>query len=304
MELEGLCATWQRSEGSETGRTGQSPELCPTLCSMYQIWITALCAALILCRPSQADAVDLYTVFDGSCKQTTGILVHVDEERVLLLELSGATTFVLREDVHSLVLHNLLENPLPVIEVNGELKKYMRDVWVGDDRNATFSGWATGFFDDLLIFADIDGKTHIVDPEDVAKMRDSALATGPYKPAAHASTALAFPPELVPCAKEAPTTGSLPPSRVVADRIKLGGVFTKLEEEYRQLDGFEERTLVYAKPFLFDPDSRVRLFYHQDSPIPVPIYFRWSSGRPYRFQSQTTIGMTIHEGNVPSIVKL
>ena len=262
---------------------------------MYRIWFAALCAALILCRASQADAVDLYTVFDASCKQTTGILVHVDEKRVLLIELSGTTAAVPRQDIHSLVLHNLLENPLPVIELSGELKRYLRDVWMGDDGKPTFSGWATGFFDDLLIFADIDGKTHIVDPEDVAKMRDSALATGPHRPAVYASTALAFPPELVPCAKAPPTAGSLPPSRVVADRIKLGGVFTKLEEAYRQLDGFEERTWVYAKPFVFDPDSRVGLFYHQDSPIQLPIYFRWSSGRPYRFQSQTTIGMTIHE---------
>ncbi len=221
--------------------------------------------------------------------------MHVNETRVLLIELSGQTAAVQRQDVNSLVLHNLLENPLPVIEVNQELKKYMRDVWVGDDGNATFSGWATGFFDDLLIFADIDGKTHIVDPEDVSRMRGSALAAGSHKPAVHASTALAFPPELVPCAKAPPVAGSLPPSRVVADRIKLGGLFSKLEDDYRRLDGFEERTLVYAKPFVFDPDSRVGLFYHQDSPIPVPIYFRWSSGRPYRFQSQTTIGMTIHE---------
>jgi hypothetical protein len=260
-----------------------------------RIWIAVFCAAILLGLEARAQAVDLYTVFDGSCRQTTGILVHVDEDRVLLIDRTGRTTAVPRESIHSIVLHNILENPLPTIEVDGELKKHLRAVWIGDDGTATFTGWATGFFDDLLIFADIDGKTHVVDREDIAKMEDSKMQVGPHKPSLHASASLAFPTELVPCAKEAPPVNSLPPSRVVADRIKLSGELTKLEEAYRGLDGFEERTRVYARPFVFDQTSRVGLFFHEDSPIPVPLYFRWSSGRPYRFQSQTTIGMTVHE---------
>ena len=252
-------------------------------------------ALFIAGSATPALAGDLYTVFDGSCDRTTGMLVHVDSKRVLLLDMSGHLVSVARANIRSVVLHNLLENPLPEITVDGRFKSYLRDVWVGDDDDVSFTGWTTAFFDDLLIFADIHGKTHVVDPADVSRMVDTSIAGGLLKPSVHAPPNVGFPPEIVPCAKDAPPAGALPPSRVIADSIKLGGHFTKLEESYLALEGFEERTRVYARPFVFDEASRVGLFYHQDSPIAIPFYFRWSSGRPYRFQSRTVIGNTIHD---------
>ncbi len=257
--------------------------------------VAGLSMLLVAGTATPALAGDLYTLFDGSCGRTTGVLVHVDENRVLLVDLSGRLASVTRDEIHSLVLHNLLENPLSGITVDSRLKRFLRDVWVGDDDKVSFTGWATNFFDDLLIFADIDGKTHVVDPADVSKMVDASIGEGRLTPSVHAHPNLGYPPEMVPCAKQTPAVGSLPPSRVIADRIKLGGHFTKLEEAYLALDGFEERTRVYARPFVFDEASRVGLFYHQDSPLPLPFYFRWSSGRPYRFQSRTIIGNTIHD---------
>ena len=87
----------------------------------------------------------------------------------------------------------------------------------------------------------------------------------------------------------------MPPSRVVADRIKLGDLFSKLEQRYLELEGFEERTSVYAQPYVFDEKSRVGLIYHEEMDLRFfPFYFQWSGGRPYRFQSLTVVGNAPH----------
>ena len=260
------------------------------------IALTALAASLSVSAFSRpALGGDLYTLFDGACRRTTGVLVHVDENRILVLELSGRLARMPRDQVGSLVLHNLLENPLSEISLDTELKGYLRDVWVGNDDEASFTGWPTSFFDDLLIFTDIEGKTHVVDPADISKMVDTSIEVSQLTPQVHARPNLGFPAQLVPCAAQTPIPGSLPPSRVIADRIKLGDHFAKLKESYQAIDEFEERTRVYARPFVFDESSRVGLFFHQDMPLPIPFYFRWSSGRPYRFQSRTVLGNTIHD---------
>jgi len=256
--------------------------------------LCALAAALFCARPAVAG--DLYSFYDSACGRVSGILVHADEERVVLVDLSGHAVAVYRNKVHAVVLHQLLENPIEEIVVDTHLKQYLRDVWIGGDAQPSFTGWATGFFDDLLIFVDLNGKTHVLDPGDISKLSPSKHPESAIRPPVYAAPTLAFPPEIVPCSRVAPPPGALPPSRVVADRIKLGDYFTKLEEHYLELEGFEERTRVYAKPFLFDEASRVGLLYDQADPLPFPFpfYFRWSSGRPYRFQSETIIGNSAH----------
>jgi hypothetical protein len=247
----------------------------------------------LLFWPRAGHASDVYTFFDGECRRTSGILVEVDETTVAMVDLEGH--FVRRERslIHSAVLHQPLENPLAVIHIDEALGEFLREVWVEEDK-PSFIGWATSFYDDLYIFLDVEGKTHVIEPGDVYKVADASVRAGAHSPRVHAVPKLGFPPEIVPCSKAAPQPDELPPSRVIADRIKLGDYFGKLEESYRALSDFEERTKVYATPFVFDETSRVGLIYLQDMDLPVPFYFRWSSGRPYRFQTETVVGNAVH----------
>ncbi len=270
------------------------PRCTPNRLGVARVAAFAFTAALLL-APGLATAGDLYTFFDGACQATTGVLVHVDDEAVVTIDLAGQHTRTPRSGIHAIVLHQPLENPIPVLNVDERLRDHLRDVWLGDDSEPSFTGWATSFFDDLLIFADVHGKTHVLDPGDIRKLKRSSIATGRVATRVHADPKLGFPSEIVPCSSKASDIGGLPPSRVIADRIKLGDYFSKLEERYRALAGFEERTHVYAQPFVFDKDSRVGLIYHQGLKLPIPFYFRWSSGRPYRFQSLTLVGNATHE---------
>ncbi len=100
---------------------------------------------------------------------------------------------------------------------------------------------------------------------------------------------------MVPCGTATVPAGAVLPSRVIADRIKVGDYLGKLEQHYLDQTGFEERTRVYAEPFLFDLQSRLGLLYDPEWMIPFPLYFKWSNGRPYRFQSLSVVGNAAHE---------
>lgn len=258
--------------------------------------LAALATLVLIASAGPAHAAEVHTLFDDACAKTSGVLVEVTEDRVSLVDLGGQLVTWPRARVASIALHKTLENPLARIDTGGALAPYLRDVWVGDDRDATFTGWTTAFFDDLFIYYDLDGQTHVLDPEEIRRIRPSAPGRGVVTPRQHAQVTLAFPVEIVPCgAAGPPPTDAVLPSRVIADRIKVGDYLGKLSERYLAQAGFEERTYVYATPFLFDAQNRLGLLYDPAWAAPFPLYFRWSGGRPYRFQSLSVVGNAPHE---------
>jgi hypothetical protein len=248
----------------------------------------------VLTTAGSAHATDLHSLFDARCRRTTGILVHVGAETVSMVDLDGAFVVRRRDEIAGIAVHKTLENPLARIAVSGGLRPYLRDVWVGDDRRPTFTGWTTAFFDDLFLYFDLDGQTHVLDPEEIRRIRQAEPSAPDVRPRVHAPVQLAFPPEVVPCGSGQVTADSVLPSRVIADRIKVGDYLGKLEQRYLAQAGFEERTWVYAEPFVFDPQNRLGLLYDPEWVFAFPLYFRWSNGRPYRFQSESAVGNTSH----------
>lgn len=254
-----------------------------------------LLAAMVAATASPARATEVHSLYDASCRRTSGVLVHVSAEEVVLVDLTGNVVVRPRAGIAGIALHKTLENPLSRIALSPGLRTHLRDVWVGDDTSPTFTGWTTAFFDDLLLFFDLDGQTHVLDPEEIRRIRPTTLATAAVAPRSHAAVELAFPAAVVPCGGGQVPSGAVLPSRVIADRIKVGDYLGKLEQRYLDQSGFEERTRVYAEPFLFGLESRLGLLYDPEWVFPFPLYFRWSNGRPYRFQSLSVVGNASHE---------
>jgi hypothetical protein len=264
---------------------------CPTINLMTTFRPPVLLALAVLCIPSSAGAVTLHSFFDRDCNVQTGILAHVNETHVSIVDTTGHHRTVSRTDIASVVLHKTLENPLSTLHTNSPLRQHLRQVWLGDDRQPSFTGWATDFFDALFIFVDLQGKLHVLDPEEIGKIRLAHDLPDTVQIAAHAEARLRFPPEIVRCGKAESERG-ITPTRVIADQIKIGDYLTALGEQYHSIEGFEERTYVYPFPFVYDDNYRIGLTYFENSAFPFPFYFRWSNGRPYRFQSLTTMGNT------------
>ena len=263
-----------------------------------RIWRVARAILLfvaVVAPASLAHATEVHSLYDASCRRTSGVLVHVSADQVVLVDLAGEVVIRPRADIAGIALHKTLENPLSRIALSGGLRAHLRDVWVGDDTSPTFTGWTTAFFDDLLLFFDLEGQTHVLDPEEIRRIRPTTLASAAVTPRSHAAVELAFPSAVVPCGGGQVPPGAVLPSRVIADRIKVGDYLGKLEQRYRDQSGFEERTRVYAEPFLFGVESRLGLLYDPEWAFPFPLYFRWSNGRPYRFQSLSVVGNASHE---------
>ncbi len=248
--------------------------------------------------PGPAHAFDLYSFFDSSCRRQTGILVHVDATQVVVAPLDGKPIAIPRATVRSLVLHQVLENPLAELTPSETLWPFLRQVWTEKTERPTFSGWVAGFHDDLLIFFDFEGKSHVLQADEIIRIRPFR-PSGAVRLAQHRVPRLTFPQAIVPCGSPlgASSGKDVMPSRVIADRIKIDDLLTALADRYRGFAGLEERTRVYARPYHYTPTLRLGLTYAQNSGFAefFPFYFNYTGGTPYRFQSRILLGSIVHD---------
>ncbi len=256
--------------------------------------VATVAAALLTSRAAQA--LELHSFVDEQCHVSTGVLVRVGDTRVQFITMGGDLASLPIDSVRMVAIHKVMENPLPRLVMSEPLRSLAREIRTGVDPSSGFVGWPVGFYDQLVIFFDTDGRSHVLEPQDIRSLRAAPDLPAEIHPSPSARVTLDFPPELLLCGL-ARAEGGLRPSRVLGDRIKVDDYLAKLRDRYSALDSFEERTHVYPRPVVFDPTTRLGLSYFSgkngDFIKYLPLYFQWSAGRPYRFQSHSTLGVAI-----------
>ena len=82
---------------------------------------------------------------------------------------------------------------------------------------------------------------------------------------------------------------------MISDKIRIHKFFGVYEAGFKLLKRFQKKTIFYAKPFLYEKETRLGLVYTQEEYIQelnflLPLYFQWSSGSAYGSQGQYSIG--------------
>lgn len=242
---------------------------------------------VLLLASSSARAVEIHTLVAENCRAESGVVVYVDDRLVTLINLDGRSTTWRRDEIASVVLHNSVDNPLASITLDERLSEHMYNVYLVGEDEAAFTGWAVGFIEELIVFLDLFGRTHVLAQEDIDRMLRPSPLPVVYPP--HARVELQFPRDYIECSSLAQSAG-IPPSRIIGDRIKVSDYFDAFQNSYHNLDSFRERTFVYAKPFLYDERTRLGLIYLRRRSPTVPAYIHFSTGKPFGFQSYMLIG--------------
>jgi len=236
---------------------------------------------------SSARAVEIHTLVTKNCQALSGVVVFVDDDSVMLIDLEGHSRLWRRDDITSVVLHNSVDNPLASITLDARLDEHLYNVYLVDEEEVAFTGWAIGFIEELVVFFDLYGRTHVLEQDDIDRMIRPSSIPIVYPP--HAAVALQFPRDYIECDKLA-TDAGIPPSRIIGDRIKVSDYFDAFERRHLELESFRERTFVYAKPFMYDQRTRLGLIYMAKRGPVVPAYIHFSTGNPFAFQSFMLLG--------------
>ena len=260
------------------------------------LWIAGPLLIAVMARP--AHALEVYGLLTRTCTQHIGLIVHADGLAVFLLTPQGRLQAVSRSEVSRILVYNTLDNPIPVLLLSEELGALAQDVRLDGDTEEQFVGWPIRFEEEAIIFFDMQGKTHIENLERIVAIRPARnLPARQDLPEAKPQN-FRLGPNVADCPE--PPDSSQPavyPTRVIADQININRFLAAFNNGFRDLERFRQRTAFYARPFLYDPWTKLGLQLGDFELFPlvelntvIPLYFQWSSGRNYASQGLIVLG--------------
>lgn len=254
----------------------------------------AVCLGLLA---SPVQGLELYRLLDGDCRGPEGLIVYADPQQVELLGLDGRLQRIDRARVRHILVYNSLENPIPEIHLEGRLAENLREIRLKHQGAPAFSGWPIRFEEELVVYYDTEGKTSLVAIDQIVSIQRPETVDGELKPQSVLPVTLALGPGLGQCRDlESPSANErLYPTRVIGNQIGISQFFGAYQQGFDRLRRFQERTQFYARPFVYEEQTKFGLPLrtpkgNEEFPSFFPFYFQWSAGRPYSHQGLTVLG--------------
>lgn len=233
-----------------------------------------------------------------NCQRKLGLIVRVDEGLVDIINLDGRTETIEQSSIETVYIFDVIENPFATFHIDEKSLGDLKGVYLENSAEPSVYAFPVRFVEDLLIFYSLDGKTHVHTLNDIYRLRPAPPnLLGPHPTKSSKSFQFLFSDSSSKCPWDSNKPG-VSPTRVLADQISITEYLHSLEQGYERLDSFEERTYLYARPYLFPKRSRLGLMFsgaREEPGLNLPLFFQWSSGESYRFQSYNVVGLKSHE---------
>ena len=246
---------------------------------------------------------EFYTFVDDKCRAHSGLVAGINEQNFFLWKLDGKMISLAREKIDSVLVFDTSQNPYHANKSSPKLRPFLRQVEFGHgSTQEKIVGWPYKFVEDLIFYISTENKNYVLSLKQIKSIRKlSTIDRIPRAKTKVFPVNLDLSPYLSHCfqAKKGRRRATpLRPTRMISDKIKVFVFFENLENGFNQISNFEDRTKVYARPFLYGKNDarfsivqfRSRRELHMHSSSVMPIYFQWKNGQDFHFQGQSSIG--------------
>lgn len=245
--------------------------------------------------PVCASALEVYTLMKNGCERETGLIINTDEENVHMLNMDGKLVVQKRKEIDIILVYHVHDNPIKYLDLGSGLKDSLREVQVDDNENTHFIGWPIRFIENLIMFYDIDGKTHLVSLDKIKAFSHPDVTNFATEEISNAKPVkFGLGDNLPECKSIDPDENKyIEPTRMISDQIRVQKFFSVYHAGFTLLNRFQKKTAFYAKPFLYDKETRLGLVYTKyghEMILPSFMNIQWSNGTPYGSQGQYALG--------------
>jgi hypothetical protein len=276
-------------------------------CTRRLILLALMFTIHLLVVVAPASAIELYTIVHKGCEAHTGLIIHVNENAVYQINIEGKLVVTDRSGIEHILVYNTIANPFSYLDLDSGLVSYIREVKVSSDDEHRFIGWPIRFLEDLIVFFDLDGRTHLVQTDTVQKFSTPVYeGLSKKKISDFHRTSFGFGRNLPACSEKASSSISLvQPTRMLSNQIKIQKFLSIYHDGFTRLNRLQKRTIFYARPYLFDTKTKIALVivrddFQEEFSSGFPLYFQWPSGRTFGPQGLLVVGLKPIE-HLPSV---
>lgn len=277
--------------------------------TLFKQWVP-FCCLFVSCTigfVSELKALELYSLIHRGCEANTGLIIQVDEDHVYQVDIDGRLSSVPRSGIEHILVYNVIDNPFSRLDLSSGSGEYLRKVSVSADEEIEFVGWPIRFIDDLIVFFDLAGKTHLVRTDDIQRFSDPDPAAVTEKAiTSFQRLQFGFGRNLPGCSKDPVAERALiQPTRMLSDQIRIQKFLSVYHNGFTRLKRLQKRTGFYARPYTFEKQTKIALVIQRDDfqeefSAGLPVYFQWPSGSTFGPQGFLAVGLKPIE-HLPSV---
>lgn len=265
---------------------------------MKKTLLTICIGVLLSFQSHNATALELYAILHDNCTPGIGLIIGVDHQSIFLLNTNGELVELEKKGIEHILVYNTLDNPFSKIDLSASLVDLARSVRVQGEEDSHFIGWPIRFLDQLIVFFDVEGKTHLVDIETiqgfniVEEFSNSSKTIEQYK-----TYQFGLGSNIPECRElNDPANDRIQPTRMVSDPIKISKFLQVYQKGFTKLDRLQKRTTFYARPYLYEKKTKVGLVvgrddFQEELPGLMPLNFQWPTGSNYGPQGILNLGL-------------
>lgn len=244
---------------------------------------------LVLTLSSQAFARDAIVLKLKDCRFLKGFIISVDEQ-ITFLDDKGKINNIKEEDISLILTYGVSESPFSQTRsFSSDLPGHIKEVFLRNEKKSII-GFPFQYIEDLTFIMGVDGKMYVVSLNEIVSIKDTK---GSVKVRLNNSKNYYFDyaDYVGDCGKsyEQGKT-ALRPIRVLGDRIKVSEFIESFKKGYRRFVDLQERTLFYARPYLYPKRNRLGILQIESKKQALPFYYQWSTGEEFHFQSVNRFG--------------
>ncbi len=260
-----------------------------------------ICLSFFCVLSSSVSGIEIYSIIHKGCQANTGLIIGINTEDVFQLDINGKLVKTSRNGIENILVYNTLDNPINQLDLTDELRDFAREVEVQAEEDTNFIGWPIRFLEELIVFYDIEGKTHLVDIDMIQRFAVPETISSQVKSIKHFKTyQFGFGNNLPECGGiSGRAKDVVQPTRMLSDKIKIAKFLSVYTKGFTKLNRFQKRTSFYARPYLYDKKTKVGIVAGNDdfrAEIPqFPLNFQWPSGSNFGPQGILNIGSHYNE---------
>lgn len=244
-------------------------------------------------------AAELYFIADSDCQGKNGLLVGVEDDRIFQLLSSGVIREIEKKSIQKILIFGVEADDFKIASFTENAQTFLKKVSIFTSKNQvdSFLGWPYKFVEDLTFFYDLDGKSRVISENQIFRIENSldVARTSIHKNKEPEISLLEYfpncPVSVLPFNSR--QKEGLRPIRILSDKVKIEELLTDYKKGQEYLSNLQDRTFLYPRPYLFEQRARFGIVIDNtaiDSNAVIPLYFKWSSGKNYHFQSENIIG--------------
>ncbi len=209
--------------------------------------------------PRKANAIDIVSMYRGSCSVDSGVIIHVNSREIKYLGFDGMLHELPRYEVVGLATYPIPELPISTVRVAKKLSVPLTQFFTFQrgDIVPLAKGWPIAFNPEHIQVLTVAGEDHLVPRDDIWEVRFSEppsewVFKNSSKGNQKFKYLLRHPLSFERCPEN--VTGSngekesVNPQQTLNEPITIKRFFDSLEEAYKKVADYEDRQRFYAVP--------------------------------------------------------